>query len=173
MCYECNNLPCWRKSCVKELMASSLASRLKSLSPKSCTPIQLASSDASLGHDHTSTISCRYNACHVPAHAHAQVRGCLYNSTFHVIVTADEGGAVCVWNINNGQREGRFLRAHGDAKVSTTAAMPVENAKKGRRYVGFLPSKVVWKCLHKAECIEARWDCTGKCTTWHMSFCKG
>jgi len=46
------------------------------------------------------------------------VRGCLYNSTFHVIVTADEGGAVCVWNINNGQREGRFLRAHGDAKLS-------------------------------------------------------
>jgi len=45
------------------------------------------------------------------------VRGCLYNYTFHVIVTADEGGAVCVWNIKNGQREGRFLKAHGDAKV--------------------------------------------------------
>lgn len=49
--------------------------------------------------------------------AAVQVRGCLYNNTFHVVVTADEGGAVCVWNIANGQREGRFLKAHGEAKV--------------------------------------------------------
>lgn len=46
-----------------------------------------------------------------------QVRGCLYNQVFRVVVTADEGGAVCVWNVNNGQREGRFLKAHGDARV--------------------------------------------------------
>lgn len=56
----------------------------------------------------------------------AQVRGCLYNYTFHVIVTADEGGAVCVWNINNGQREGRFLKAHGDAKVRFRPSSPDE-----------------------------------------------
>lgn len=47
----------------------------------------------------------------------AQVRGCLYNSTFHVVVSADEGGTVCVWDISSGQREGRFKKAHGDVRV--------------------------------------------------------
>ena len=51
-----------------------------------------------------------------------QVRGCLYNHTFHVVVSADESGAVCVWNVKNGQREGRFLKAHGDAKVCARAS---------------------------------------------------
>lgn len=41
----------------------------------------------------------------------------LYNSTFSVVVSADENGTVCVWNVTNGQREGRFMKAHGDAKV--------------------------------------------------------
>eukprot|EP00798_Chlamydomonas_sp_ICE-L_P024012 gene24012-9585_t len=44
------------------------------------------------------------------------VRGALYNAVFDVIVSADESGTVCVWNIANGTREGRFQKAHGDAK---------------------------------------------------------
>ncbi len=47
-----------------------------------------------------------------------QVRGTLFNETFSVIVTADESGTVCVWNVLNGHREGRFQKAHGTAKVS-------------------------------------------------------
>ncbi len=27
------------------------------------------------------------------------LRGALYNATFHVAVSADEGGTVCVWNM--------------------------------------------------------------------------
>uniref|UniRef100_A0A7S0WPJ8 EF-hand domain-containing protein n=1 Tax=Chlamydomonas leiostraca TaxID=1034604 RepID=A0A7S0WPJ8_9CHLO len=46
------------------------------------------------------------------------VRGVLYNHTFGVVVTADESGTVCVWNITNGQREGRFMKAHGEAKLT-------------------------------------------------------
>lgn len=42
----------------------------------------------------------------------------MYNKTFDVIVSADESGTVCVWNIATGAREGRFNKAHGDAKVS-------------------------------------------------------
>ena len=45
------------------------------------------------------------------------VRGALYNATFDVIVSADEGGTVCVWSLATGAREGRFNKAHGDAKV--------------------------------------------------------
>ena len=45
------------------------------------------------------------------------VRGALYNSTFDVIVSADEAGTVCVWNIADGSREGRFTKAHADAKA--------------------------------------------------------
>ncbi len=48
---------------------------------------------------------------------HIQVRGALFNKTFSVIVSADESGTVCVWNVLNGHREGRFQKAHGDAKV--------------------------------------------------------
>ena len=32
------------------------------------------------------------------------VKAALYNSVFGVVVTADEGGTVCVWNTANGQR---------------------------------------------------------------------
>ncbi|KAJ9529394.1 hypothetical protein QJQ45_013762 [Haematococcus lacustris] len=46
------------------------------------------------------------------------VRGVLYNMVFSVIVSADENGTVCVWNVTNGQREGRFQKAHGDAKLT-------------------------------------------------------
>jgi WD40 repeat protein len=46
------------------------------------------------------------------------VRSVLYNLTFDVIVSADEGGTVCVWNIATGAREGRFMKAHGDAKLT-------------------------------------------------------
>ncbi|KAG2439805.1 hypothetical protein HYH02_010440 [Chlamydomonas schloesseri] len=47
------------------------------------------------------------------------VKAALYNSVFGVVVTADEGGTVCVWNTANGQREGRFTRAHGDARLTS------------------------------------------------------
>lgn len=47
-----------------------------------------------------------------------QVRGALFNDVFSVVVTADESGTVCVWNILNGHREGRFQKAHGDAKLT-------------------------------------------------------
>ncbi len=46
------------------------------------------------------------------------VKSALYNATFDVVVSADEAGTVCVWNIAKGTREGRFTKAHGDAKVS-------------------------------------------------------
>lgn len=45
------------------------------------------------------------------------LRGVLYNSTFHVIVSVDEGGTVCVWRMQDGSREGRFSNAHGGSKV--------------------------------------------------------
>jgi hypothetical protein len=46
------------------------------------------------------------------------VRSALYNLTFDVIVSADESGTVCVWSLATGAREGRFNKAHQDAKVS-------------------------------------------------------
>jgi hypothetical protein len=54
-----------------------------------------------------------------------QVRGVLYNAIFSVVVSADENGTVCVWNITNGQREGRFMKAHGDAKVGHDHSWPL------------------------------------------------
>ena len=45
------------------------------------------------------------------------LQGAIYNKTFDVIVSADESGTVCVWSIATGAREGRFNKAHGDAKV--------------------------------------------------------
>lgn len=36
------------------------------------------------------------------------VKGAIYNSTFQVTVSVDEGGTVCVWNMQNGSRESRF-----------------------------------------------------------------
>lgn len=42
-----------------------------------------------------------------PFHREA-VKGGIYNRTFQVVVSADEGGTVCVWNIQNGSRESRF-----------------------------------------------------------------
>lgn len=46
------------------------------------------------------------------------VRSVLYNLTFDVIVSADVAGTVCVWNIATGAREGRFMKAHGEAKLT-------------------------------------------------------
>lgn len=46
------------------------------------------------------------------------VRAAMYNSVFGIIVSVDEGGTVCVWNLSNGSREGRFTRAHGDSRVT-------------------------------------------------------
>lgn len=48
------------------------------------------------------------------------VREVIYNSTFHVTVSADEEGTVCVWNMDNGSRESKFCASHGpDAKLTT------------------------------------------------------
>lgn len=46
------------------------------------------------------------------------VRHAMYNSVFGVVVSVDEGGTVCVWNLSSGNREGRFTRAHGDSRVT-------------------------------------------------------
>ncbi|GAX72651.1 hypothetical protein CEUSTIGMA_g107.t1 [Chlamydomonas eustigma] len=46
------------------------------------------------------------------------VKGAIYNATFDVIVSADESGTVCVWKVGTGAREGRFNKAHGDAKLT-------------------------------------------------------
>ncbi|KAG1667639.1 hypothetical protein FOA52_004666 [Chlamydomonas sp. UWO 241] len=46
------------------------------------------------------------------------VCGALYNSVFDVIVSADESGTVCVWNIADGTREGRFLKVHDSARLT-------------------------------------------------------
>ncbi len=32
------------------------------------------------------------------------IKAALYNSVFNVVVTADEGGTVCVWNALTGSR---------------------------------------------------------------------
>ena len=32
------------------------------------------------------------------------VRAAMYNSVFGIIVSVDEGGTVCVWNLSNGSR---------------------------------------------------------------------
>ena len=45
------------------------------------------------------------------------LRGALYNSTFSVVVSVDEGGNVCVWNIQVGgmcSRLGHFLHDLAD-----------------------------------------------------------
>ncbi|GFR43071.1 hypothetical protein Agub_g4078 [Astrephomene gubernaculifera] len=47
------------------------------------------------------------------------IRAALYNRLFGVVVSVDEGGTVCVWNLANGAREGRFTRAHGDSRITT------------------------------------------------------
>lgn len=49
------------------------------------------------------------------------IRGALYNPTFHVVVSADEGGTVCVWNMSDGSREGRFSNAHGTSRLTAMA----------------------------------------------------
>jgi hypothetical protein len=53
---------------------------------------------------------------------HGPLRGVLYNATFHVAVSVDEGGTVCVWCMQDGAREGRFSNAHGDSKVGDVGA---------------------------------------------------
>lgn len=46
----------------------------------------------------------------------------IYNKTFHVVVSADEEGTVCVWNMDGGSRESKFIAFHGpDAKLTTVA----------------------------------------------------
>ncbi|KAG2498385.1 hypothetical protein HYH03_003644 [Edaphochlamys debaryana] len=46
------------------------------------------------------------------------VRAGLYNSVFGVVVSVDEGGTVCVWNILTGSREGRFTRATEESRIT-------------------------------------------------------
>ena len=58
------------------------------------------------------------------------VRGAFSALTFDVIVSADESGTVCVWSLATGAREGRFNKAHDDAKLT---AMCFD--KKERRLV--------------------------------------
>ena len=46
------------------------------------------------------------------------VVGCLYNYEFDVAVSADENCEVCVWNVNTGQRDGRFTDAHPKSRIT-------------------------------------------------------
>jgi WD repeat-containing protein 49 len=43
----------------------------------------------------------------------AQLVAVLFNPLFDVIVSVDESGAVCVWNLQDGARSGRFTASHG------------------------------------------------------------
>ncbi|GIL84419.1 hypothetical protein Vretimale_15893 [Volvox reticuliferus] len=47
------------------------------------------------------------------------IRASLFNSIFGVVVTVDEGGTVCVWDLMTGTREGRFTRSQGDSRITT------------------------------------------------------
>ncbi|KAL4420053.1 hypothetical protein ABPG77_007492 [Micractinium sp. CCAP 211/92] len=38
----------------------------------------------------------------------ARLVAALYNQTFSVVVSGDEGGTICMWNVQTGQREGGF-----------------------------------------------------------------
>ncbi|KAL4440619.1 hypothetical protein ABPG75_003620 [Micractinium tetrahymenae] len=38
----------------------------------------------------------------------ARLVSALYNQTFSVVVSGDEGGTICMWNVQSGQREGGF-----------------------------------------------------------------
>jgi len=51
-------------------------------------------------------------------HKHALV-GALYNAHFHLVVSADSGGAVCVWDVRSGARRFRF--EHGGARITSMA----------------------------------------------------
>jgi len=44
----------------------------------------------------------------------------IYNSVFHVTVSADDEGNVCVWNMENGLRESKFRATHEGATKLTT-----------------------------------------------------
>jgi WD40 repeat protein len=46
------------------------------------------------------------------------VVGCLYNYEFDVAVSADEDCDVYVWNVNTGQRDGRFTDAHPNSRIT-------------------------------------------------------
>ncbi|WIA12480.1 hypothetical protein OEZ85_012515 [Tetradesmus obliquus] len=58
------------------------------------------------------------------------VRGALYNAVFGVVVSVDEGGTVCVWNLQDGCRSGRFTGGHGASRVTA-----ISFDKKQRRLV--------------------------------------
>lgn len=57
------------------------------------------------------------------------VKGAIYNSTFQVTVSADEGGTVCVWNMQNGSREARF-RAVSSERGRITAMTFDKNERR-------------------------------------------
>lgn len=37
------------------------------------------------------------------------------------MVSGDEAGSICMWNMQNGNREGYFKNAHGSAKITAMA----------------------------------------------------
>ena len=50
------------------------------------------------------------------------VKSAIYNSLFRVVVSADEEGTVCVWNMDDGSRESKFCASHGpETKLMTVA----------------------------------------------------
>ncbi|KAL4852837.1 WD repeat-containing protein 64 [Chlorella vulgaris] len=46
----------------------------------------------------------------------------LYNATFSVVVSGDEGGTICLWNLQNGRREGGFSVHSRTSAASSVAA---------------------------------------------------
>lgn len=47
------------------------------------------------------------------------VRSALFNSVFGVVVSVDEAGTVCTWDMATGAREGRFTKAHMESRVTS------------------------------------------------------
>lgn len=56
------------------------------------------------------------------------VRSALFNSVFGVVVSVDEAGTVCTWDMATGAREGRFTKAHRESRV--TAAVFDTNERR-------------------------------------------
>jgi len=51
----------------------------------------------------------------------APIMGALYNEDYHQIVSGDNQGTVCVWDVRSGKLEFEFRRTHGDAKLTCMA----------------------------------------------------
>ncbi|KAL0018315.1 hypothetical protein WJX77_008577 [Trebouxia sp. C0004] len=42
----------------------------------------------------------------------------LYNNLFQVVISGDESGTICMWNIHTGERQGHFKHCHGHGRLT-------------------------------------------------------